>query len=131
MPLKEQLQSQGSFLFRWRSFLPLLLLPFAILALRESGYLVQWVGEPVEEAWEFLCSRVLRPEAPLGAWPTVSPRNPRPSNEMARQKNSHASSTGSPTHCTRDPDSRSARMAKGSSRSGRKLRQRNRKLPCD
>lgn len=55
MPLNQQLQSQGSFLFRWRSFLPLLLLPFAVLAVRESGYLVQWVGEPMEEAWEFSC----------------------------------------------------------------------------
>ena len=58
MPLNEQLRSQGSFLFRWRGFLPLLLLPFAVLAARESGYLVQWFGEPVEEAWEFACLAV-------------------------------------------------------------------------
>jgi protein-S-isoprenylcysteine O-methyltransferase Ste14 len=55
MPLNEQFRAQGSFLFRWRGLLPLLLLPFALLAIAESGYFVEWVGEPIEEAWELFC----------------------------------------------------------------------------
>jgi protein-S-isoprenylcysteine O-methyltransferase Ste14 len=54
MPLNEQLQVQGSFLFRWRGFLPLLLAPLALYAIWESRGLVGWLDEPIEEAWELL-----------------------------------------------------------------------------
>lgn len=55
MMLKDELRNQGDFLFRWRSFLPLALLPLAILATSESAYLMQWVGETLEEGWEVFC----------------------------------------------------------------------------
>jgi protein-S-isoprenylcysteine O-methyltransferase Ste14 len=38
MPLKEEFEKNGEFLFRWRSYLPILILPFLILALPHSGY---------------------------------------------------------------------------------------------
>ena len=37
MPLREELERHGEFLFRWRSYLPILILPFLILALPHSG----------------------------------------------------------------------------------------------
>lgn len=38
MALREELQKQGSWLFRWRSYLPLLILPVLLIALRDSEY---------------------------------------------------------------------------------------------
>ncbi len=36
--LREEMSKQGSFLFRWRSYLPLLGLPLVLLAMRSFGY---------------------------------------------------------------------------------------------
>ena len=46
MALREELEGQGKWLFRWRSYLPLLLIPLLFLALRHSGGLER-VGGPV------------------------------------------------------------------------------------
>lgn len=53
--LKDQLAAQGSFLFRWRSFLPLLLAVPALAALPQSGYFEYWFGEFAEEIWDTIC----------------------------------------------------------------------------
>jgi protein-S-isoprenylcysteine O-methyltransferase Ste14 len=53
--LHDELARQGRFLFRWRGHLPLLLLPLALLAAWQSGAFAEFVGEPLEEAWETLC----------------------------------------------------------------------------
>jgi protein-S-isoprenylcysteine O-methyltransferase Ste14 len=53
--LKDQLIRQGSFLFRWRSFLPLLLAIPALTALPQSGYFEIWFGESAEEVWDVFC----------------------------------------------------------------------------
>ncbi|HAD24641.1 MAG TPA: lipid A phosphate methyltransferase, partial [Alphaproteobacteria bacterium] len=42
---------QGTRLFRWRSYLPLALLPIGIAAIGESGILDRWLGEFGEELW--------------------------------------------------------------------------------
>jgi protein-S-isoprenylcysteine O-methyltransferase Ste14 len=52
MLLGPRLRAQGDRLFRWRSYLPLILLPAAILALLDSGFLVRAFGELGEEAWD-------------------------------------------------------------------------------
>jgi len=50
MLLARLLESQGGFLFRWRGLLPYLLIPFAIIALVESGsVLEQALGGTVED----------------------------------------------------------------------------------
>lgn len=53
--LSEELARQGQALFRWRGYLPLLLLPFALVAAGQSGWLSAAVGEAVEEIWEAAC----------------------------------------------------------------------------
>ncbi len=55
MTLKELLRRQGSLLFRWRGYLPLLLLPLAVAAAAESGYFFARFGAPAEAAWQVFC----------------------------------------------------------------------------
>jgi len=53
MPLKEKLESTGNFLFRWRSFLPLLTIGLFLIAMRYSSY-HQGNHYPVM-LWEGIC----------------------------------------------------------------------------
>ncbi|MFN0042007.1 MAG: methyltransferase family protein [Alphaproteobacteria bacterium] len=55
MRIHEQLESQGAVLFRWRSFLPLFLVPVAIPALIESVAVDAIIGEEAEDAWTVFC----------------------------------------------------------------------------
>jgi protein-S-isoprenylcysteine O-methyltransferase Ste14 len=45
MLLREELERQGEFLFRWRSYLPIIILPFLILALPHSGHGEKLLGK--------------------------------------------------------------------------------------
>ena len=54
MALREDLEKQGSWLFRNRSYLPLLGIPIILLALRNSEYLERTFGDSVEAFWGFL-----------------------------------------------------------------------------
>ena len=54
MPLKEEMERQGQWLFRWRSYLPLLLLPILILALINSGGIERIFGAAVGTIWTAL-----------------------------------------------------------------------------
>lgn len=58
MLLKDAMQKQGEWLFRWRSFLPLVLLPAVILAASESHAFERWLGHPLEDFWELFCLTV-------------------------------------------------------------------------
>ena len=51
MLLKDRLSEDGSFLFRWRSYLPLALLPLVIVAISQSGAFDDWISKPMESAW--------------------------------------------------------------------------------
>ncbi len=51
MPLREDLEKQGSWLFRHRSYLPLLAIPFFLIALRSSEQLERFFGRSVEMLW--------------------------------------------------------------------------------
>lgn len=55
MLLKDRLEQEGVWLFRLRSYLPLLLLPVMLLALRHSDVLERHFGEPVEAFWTVFC----------------------------------------------------------------------------
>lgn len=48
--LKVEMPAQGGFLFRWRGYLPLFLLPFVAIAISEAGIEARF-GELVEETW--------------------------------------------------------------------------------
>jgi protein-S-isoprenylcysteine O-methyltransferase Ste14 len=53
MALREDLERQGSWLFRNRSYLPLLGIPIILIALRNSEYLERAFGDSVEAFWGF------------------------------------------------------------------------------
>jgi protein-S-isoprenylcysteine O-methyltransferase Ste14 len=55
MGLREDLQRQGTFLFRWRSYLPLLLLPLFGAALLESGKLEKAGFQLADDCFEMFC----------------------------------------------------------------------------
>lgn len=55
MLLDERLQRQGAVLFRWRSLLPLLLIPVALLAAGQSHWIEGRFGEAAEAAWTVFC----------------------------------------------------------------------------
>lgn len=51
MALREDIEKQGSWLFRWRSYLPLLGIPVFIVAIRQSGILENKFGDSVGDLW--------------------------------------------------------------------------------
>jgi protein-S-isoprenylcysteine O-methyltransferase Ste14 len=55
MALKYELESQGSWLFRWRSYLPMVILPIMLVALRNSEYLERVLGDFADAVWEGFC----------------------------------------------------------------------------
>jgi protein-S-isoprenylcysteine O-methyltransferase Ste14 len=55
MLLLKKLRSEGEALFRWRSFVPLILLIPAALALAEGPNVARVFGESIEEYWMELC----------------------------------------------------------------------------
>lgn len=52
MALIEEFEKTGRWLFRWRSFLPFLILPFLLLALKDSEYFQQIAESLPEKIWE-------------------------------------------------------------------------------
>ncbi len=55
MALREEFQRQGSWLFRWRSYFPLVFLPILIVALKDSDFLERIFGDMIEGIWEISC----------------------------------------------------------------------------
>jgi protein-S-isoprenylcysteine O-methyltransferase Ste14 len=51
MALREDIEKQGNWLFRWRSYLPLLGIPIFIISLRESGILERQFGDRLGDLW--------------------------------------------------------------------------------
>jgi len=51
MALREDIEKQGSWLFKWRSYLPLLGIPVFIIAIKQSGILENKFGDSVGDFW--------------------------------------------------------------------------------
>jgi len=49
--LIREMSRQGSFLFRWRGYLPLVLSPLLVVAVSQSGYFGAYLGDTAETAW--------------------------------------------------------------------------------
>lgn len=58
MKLKDRLGHDGAFLFRWRGYLPLLLLVFAFPAFFETVRMEALVSQLVAHAWVYFCMAV-------------------------------------------------------------------------
>jgi protein-S-isoprenylcysteine O-methyltransferase Ste14 len=56
MSLRNALEQSGSWLFRYRSFLPLLCLPLFAAGLARFHYL--WMSHPINECWQAVCMLV-------------------------------------------------------------------------
>ncbi len=54
MSLHDEMIKNGNMLFRYRSYLPLLILGPVLIALEESVYLEALVGDQIEDMWVFL-----------------------------------------------------------------------------
>jgi protein-S-isoprenylcysteine O-methyltransferase Ste14 len=52
MALREDMETQGNWLFRWRSYLPLLIVPLFIVALKHGGVLEYVLGDRAVDYWE-------------------------------------------------------------------------------
>lgn len=55
MAFREELEKQGKWLFRWRSYLPLLVIPIVFIALRNSEYLENTFGDTADRVYEGFC----------------------------------------------------------------------------
>lgn len=55
MTLDRQLEREGAALFRWRSYVPLALVPLALIAAAQSGYFEQRFGHALTQAWMMFC----------------------------------------------------------------------------
>lgn len=58
MALREELEHQGNWLFRWRSYLPLLLLPALAAAMPRSEGLERALGDRAGDCYEAVCVAV-------------------------------------------------------------------------
>ncbi len=56
--LMREMPRQGSFLFRWRGYLPLVLLPLTFYAVTQAGDFEAYLGETAEETWMVLSALV-------------------------------------------------------------------------
>lgn len=54
MLIRDRLASDGNFLFRWRSYVPLVLLPLILVALPEEGRISAWMGPEAEHGIFYL-----------------------------------------------------------------------------
>lgn len=55
MALREEMERQGNWLFRWRSYLPLLLVPLLVPAMRRPGFVDRFLGDSAGDAYGALC----------------------------------------------------------------------------
>jgi hypothetical protein len=54
MPLREEFEKTGNWLFRWRSYLPLLLVGIVLIGLRHYHYPDH--SEEMDDIWEIICN---------------------------------------------------------------------------
>jgi len=52
MALREDLEKQGAWLFKWRSYLPLLFIPVFVIALKNSELIERIFGDKIGDLWE-------------------------------------------------------------------------------
>ena len=55
MRLRERLEREGAFLFRWRGVLPLLLIPLVLLALPDGAGVERLLGDRLDHVWAYGC----------------------------------------------------------------------------
>jgi protein-S-isoprenylcysteine O-methyltransferase Ste14 len=53
--LKDQMIRHGNWLFRWRSYLPIILVPVALVVFQNAGWMTQLFGDGIEDAFDDLC----------------------------------------------------------------------------
>ena len=79
MALREEFESSGNWLFRWRSYLPLLMLSLAVVALRNFKYV--YYNGFFDKLWELACL-VARKTPPFRVGILLSVRNEKKAANM-------------------------------------------------
>lgn len=55
MELRKEFEKTGAWLFRWRSYFPLIILPLLLAALSDAEYIERTFGDLAESFWEVFC----------------------------------------------------------------------------
>jgi protein-S-isoprenylcysteine O-methyltransferase Ste14 len=58
MALREDLEKQGAWLFKWRSHIPLLFIPLFVIALKNSSFIERVFGDNIGDLWESIAIMV-------------------------------------------------------------------------
>jgi protein-S-isoprenylcysteine O-methyltransferase Ste14 len=58
MSLEHELKAQGQWLFRWRSLLPLILVPVLLVSLRQGEVVERLLGGNADTGWKIFCATV-------------------------------------------------------------------------
>jgi protein-S-isoprenylcysteine O-methyltransferase Ste14 len=90
----------GDFLFRWRSYLPLLLIPVAVLSITQARYPV--ASHAADLAWEFACLSLALAGLALRVW-TVGVAARGTSGRNTRQQKATSLNTTGPYSLVRHP----------------------------
>jgi protein-S-isoprenylcysteine O-methyltransferase Ste14 len=90
----------GDFLFRWRSYLPLLLIPVAVLSITQARYPV--ASHAADLAWEFACLSLALAGLALRAW-TVGVAARGTSGRNTREQKATSLNTTGPYSLVRHP----------------------------
>jgi protein-S-isoprenylcysteine O-methyltransferase Ste14 len=53
--LKDQMVRHGNWLFRWRSYLPIILVPVALVVFQNAGWMTRLFGDGIEDAFDYVC----------------------------------------------------------------------------
>jgi protein-S-isoprenylcysteine O-methyltransferase Ste14 len=102
MRLIEELEREGRFLFRWRSFLPLVMVPFALLALKDGSRIETLLGEHADHLWAYACMLLSFIGLAI-RWITVGFVSPGTSGRNTQAQRAHALNTTGAYSVVRNP----------------------------
>ncbi len=102
MRLIEEFEREGRFLFRWRSYLPLVILPFALLALEDGSRIKTLWGETADHAWAYACMSLSFIGLAI-RWITVGFVSPGTSGRNTQAQRAHVLNTTGAYSVVRNP----------------------------
>jgi protein-S-isoprenylcysteine O-methyltransferase Ste14 len=96
------MERDGAFLFRWRSFLPLALIPFALAALAQGHSVESYLGDAAYHRWAYACMALSFAGLAI-RWATVAFVPARSSGRNTRSQRADALNTTGLYSLTRNP----------------------------
>lgn len=102
MRLIEEFEREGRFLFRWRGFLPLVIVPFALVALRDDSKIETLWGHNADHLWAYACMSLSFIGLAI-RWITVGFVSPGTSGRNTRAQRAHVLNTTGAYSVVRNP----------------------------